>query len=109
MIHNSFLWLFNKYFFRKGGVKQNLTAFFTSNPTFLSVFTRKNIPQGGDVTRRETVKNPGYAVVYAVLKVKGEDGEREEIPVDNSQFSTLSTSLSTGLFHRGTGLWIFTF
>ena len=35
--------------------------------------------------------------------------ERGEIPVDNSEFSTFSTDFSTGVFHRGCGLWIFTF
>ena len=35
--------------------------------------------------------------------------EREEIPVDNSEFSTFSTSFSTGVFHRGCELWIFIF
>ena len=35
--------------------------------------------------------------------------ERSEIPVDNSQFSTLSTDFSTGVFHRGSGVWIFIF
>ena len=31
------------------------------------------------------------------------------IPVDNSQFSTFSTVLSTRVFHRGGDLWIFIF
>ena len=31
------------------------------------------------------------------------------IPVDNSKFSTFSTVLSTGVFHRKGSLWIFIF
>jgi hypothetical protein len=33
--------------------------------------------------------------------------ERSGIPVDNPEFSTLSTSLSTGVIHMEQGLWIF--
>jgi len=31
--------------------------------------------------------------------------KRERIPVDNMEFSTLSTVFSTGLFHREGSLW----
>jgi len=35
-------------------------------------------------------------------------GESTGIAVDNPEFSTFSTGLSTGVFHKGKGVWIFT-
>ena len=40
---------------------------------------------------------------------EGPELERGGIPVDKSQFSTFSTGFSTGVFHRGSSVWIFIF
>jgi hypothetical protein len=48
-----------------------------------------------------------YALRYAVAGLRKADTAESRIAVDNSEFSTLSTSLSTGVFHKSGGLWIF--
>ena len=86
-----------------------MTAVSSPVPTFPLLFGREADLSGGDVTPPEAGKIPDYAWQYAVGKRETGTGERIKIPVDNSEFSTLSTVLSTGVIHKDTGLWISTF
>jgi len=107
MIHKSFLGVFNKYFLGNGRCRQILTAVFCLNPTFPQLF-------GGNIilkNRKDAAKRNrlfcDYAKQYASEKQDWGRFQKSRIPVDNSEFSTLSTSLSTGVFHNDRRLWIF--
>ena len=65
--------------------------------------------RSGDVT---SVFSVAASIMHESIQTFPQDGrffQRSEIPVDNSEFSTFSTEFSTGVFHRGCGLWIFIF
>lgn len=63
----------------------------------ISLGRRKDAP--GDVTHGEGMIGDRYADLYPFPKV-GEKREMPEVAVENSNFSTISTSFSTGVFHR---------
>ena len=50
-----------------------------------------------------------YARRYAEIPQMCGNPLWRKIPVDNSKFSTFSTGLSTGVFHRDADVWIFIF
>ena len=60
-----------------------------------------------DVTSLRFREFPDYAMGYAAPEAEVPFWKPYGIPVDNSEFSTLSTALSTGVFHNYPGLWIF--
>ena len=84
-----------------------MTAFFYREQTFPFFFFRNIIPERTDGGRRGKGNFPEYALRYAFQGGEMWISEKDGIPVDNSEFSTLSTTLSTGVFHKRERLWIF--
>ena len=72
-------------------------------PTFSAYFYGKAGISGGDVTRPERMLPGIYAWIYSLPAAKKGQGQRSEISVDNSKFSTLSTGFSTMVIHSGKG------
>ena len=99
---------FHKYFFAQRILRRILTAVFLTVPTFPPGFGRQSSGTDGNVMHPPGGKNAVYASAYALHEGCGREVEKIKIPVDNCEFSTLSTTLSTRLFHKQGGLWIST-
>jgi len=105
MIHPPILAVFNKIFLAETVTDRSLTAFLQRFLTFLGLLGRWFPGMTGDVTCLLRLSNKRYANRIGHGFGLAEPGERREIPVDNSKFSTLSTGFSTGVFHRQRWLW----
>jgi hypothetical protein len=77
-----------------------LTAFLSRKQTFSASFDGRFPDASGDVTIREPLQTEIMAYTGAIFPQAEARLERGEIPVENSYFSTFSTSFSTGVFHR---------
>ena len=80
-----------------------------TTPTFSGKSDRKCCRNSGDVNRkpgREHNREIGPKIREPPLAV---ERQRSEIPVDNLEFSTLSTGFSTRVIHSYGMLWIFIF
>ena len=108
MIPGGFLGGFHKKIPGRAWPSRVLTAFFHRERTFCPIFRHKKPPCGGDVIPGPRRFFAGYANRYAPGEGCGKHFQTAAIPVDNMEFSTFSTSFSTGVDNCGNVLGIYT-
>ena len=103
------IWRFSQKFLPALRRITNYDTLFLHFVNFLGRFWRIRRSCTGDVTPPFASIGSGYANRYAEFPQLAVKNESAGIPVENSEFSTFSTSFSTGVFHRDGELWIFIF